>query len=69
MKRKKWLRIALIVLLSAVIVFCVVKIITVKLEYDTGEQIYGEALDTFVANPQGAVENGGQTPPNGGDPG
>lgn len=65
MKRKKWLRIALIVLLSAVIVFCVVKIITVKLEYDTGEQIYGEALDTFVANPQGAVENGGQTPPNG----
>lgn len=63
MKRKKWLRIALIVLLSAVIVFCIVKIITVKLEYDTGERIYGDALDTFVENPQGAAENDGQTPP------
>lgn len=59
MKFQKWLRIALIILLSAVMVFCAVKIITIKRGYDIGERIYGEALSMFVVNPEGGME----TPP------
>ncbi len=65
MKLKKWLRIALIVLLAGIIVFSIVKIVQIKLEYDTGEAIYGEAIEAFVANPEGAPSGDadpGETP-------
>ena len=55
MKRKKWIRPVLIILLLGVMVFCIVRILSVKREYDTGEAIYGAALDEFVANPEGTM--------------
>ena len=52
MKWKNGLRLAEILLLTVIMIFSAVKLVQIKVEYDTGEAIYEAAVNEFIAHPE-----------------
>ena len=48
MKWKNGLRLAVILLLTVIMIFSAVKLVQIKVEYDTGEAIYEAAVNEFM---------------------